>query len=340
MPYARRLGRLGALALTLAALAAPGWGQSGRRPTPQQPKDATGGEPGADVQLGTQEVLLAVTVRDAAGRPITNLTKDEFIVAENRVRQTLVSCQIASVPVNVVLVLDASGSVFTKHTSIRRAAEGFVAKLGPEDRVSVVQFADKVELLQDWTSDREDVKHAIDWRYRGGDATTFWDAVYLAAEEQLSKVEGRRAIIILSDGVDTSSKVTEEQALAALDRTGATVYVVSEAQALIERARPYAGVGGVIQGTAPRARYAILTLEAAQEKMRRLADRYGGRLFAPIEDADLGTAYDDVAAELKRQYVITYNPQNEARDGRWRSIEIYLTRPGLVARTRRGYVAE
>jgi VWFA-related protein len=321
----------------VVALAVPGFGQSGRRPAPRPSQD---GAPDADVQLRTQEVLLSVTVRDADGHPVTNLTRDDFIVAEDRKRQELTSCQIASVPVSVVLVLDASTSVGSKLSDIRKAAEAFVDNLGPEDRVSIVQFADKVELLQDWTSDREEVRHAIEWRYRGGESTAFWDGIYLAADEQLSKVDGRRAMIILSDGVDTDSKLTEAEVRSELDRVGATVYVVSLTQAVIAQIRPYSGFSGVMTGTAPRARYAIQTLEDAEDRLRMLADRYGGRMWAPEKLEDSKDAYVEVAKELKQQYVLTYVSQNDAHDGRWREISIYLGRPGLVARTRKGYVAD
>lgn len=327
------------LALSVAAAGSPfpACAQSGRRPPPKQAPVLPGEDPDADVRLGTQEVLLSVTVRDVDGRPVTGLTGDDFIVAEDRVRQELASCREALLPVNVVLLLDASGSVFSELASIRRAAGRFVEALGPEDRVSVIQFADKVELLQDWTTDHESIRHALNWRYRGGQMTAYRDAVFLAAADQLAKVDGRRAIIILSDGVDSSSKVSEDAVRGALDRCGASVFVVSKAQALIEKIRPYAGKAGVIAGTSRPARAAIGELTAAEEQMRRMADRYGGRLFAPITDAELESAYGDVAAELKQQYVLTYVSHNEARDSRWRAIDIFLTRPGLTARTRKGY---
>lgn len=338
----RRVAAIVALLLALLVTAglAPARAQSGRKPIPKAAPVPPGQDPDADVRLGTQEVLLNVTVRDANGRPVKGLTGEDFIVAEDRVKQELASCREAMLPVNVVLVLDASGSVFSERVSIRRAAGAFASKLGPEDRVSVIQFADKVELLQDWTTDREAIQHALDWRYRGGEATAFWDGLYLAAEDQLSKVEGRRAIILLSDGVDTASKISEDYVRAALDRCGASVYVVSKAQALIERIKPYAGKAGVIAGSAKPARAAIGELIAAEERMKRLADRYGGRLYAPVNDTELDRAYEDVALELKQQYVLTYVSANEARDGRWRAIEIFPTRPGMTVRTRKGYAAQ
>jgi Ca-activated chloride channel family protein len=332
---AARLATALALALALSAAATA---QSGRRPPPK-PLPGEPASDGSDVRLATQEVLLAVTVRDVDGRPVTGLGLKDFIIAEDRVRQELTSCGVAEVPVNVVLVLDASGSVFSELGAIRAAAQRFVDALGPEDRVSVVQFGDKVELLQDWTTDREALRHAVGWRYRSSNSTAFWDAVYLAADEQLPKVDGRRAIIVLTDGVDTTSKVAPEHARAALDRAGASVYVVSQARALIERAKPFTGFSGTLRGTARRAREAIVRLTEAEDTLRQLADRHGGRMFSPLDKRDLDAAYAEVATELKQQYVLTYVSQNEARDGRWRAIEIFLSRPGLSVRTRKGYVA-
>ena len=340
----RRILALSVVLLCLLAFAAagpsPASAQSGRKPPPKPEPVLPGQDPDADIRLGTQEVLLNVTVRDANGRPVKGLTGEDFIIAEDRVKQELASCREAMLPVNVVLVLDASGSVFSERVSIRKAAGAFASKLGPEDRVSVIQFADKVELLQDWTTDREAIQHALDWRYRGGEATAYWDALYLAAEDQLAKVEGRRAIILLSDGVDTSSKISEDYVRAALDRCGSSLYVVSKAQALIEKIKPYAGKAGVISGSAKPARAAIGELMAAEERMKRLADRYGGRLYAPLTDQELDRAYEDVALELKQQYVLTYVSANESRDGRWRAIEIFPTRPGMTVRTRKGYAAQ
>lgn len=341
-------GRLAAaLLLVLVHLAPTGTAaaQSGRRVTPSQNAPA-GAVPnsvddGGEVQLSTQEVLLSVTVRDAEGRSIKGLSPEDFIVAEDRVGQKIESFNPKREPVNVVLLLDASGSVLSELTSIRKAAAQFVDSLGPEDSVSVMQFADRVELIQDWTTDRTEVKHALDWRFKGGEATAFWDGLYLAAADQLAKVDGRRAIVLLSDGVDTRSRVTQTDAMAALDRSAASLYVISKASAIIEKIRPSAGkLGSILNGTGGAARDAIDILTVSEERMRTMADRYGGRLYAPLRDEDLAGVYAEIADELKQQYVISYVSTNDRRDGRWRSIEIYVRRPGLTVRTRKGYVAQ
>src|SRR6185503_13769789 len=132
-----------------------------------------------------------------------------------------------SVPVNVVLMLDASGSVAGQIASLRDAAMRFVEKLGPEDQVSVVEFHSNVELIQDWTSKADEVRHSLSWRFKPGmvmtkdghsqyGSTSLYDALYATAEDQLTKVGGRKAIILLTDGDDTSSKVTYSQSLDAI----------------------------------------------------------------------------------------------------------------------------
>src|SRR6185437_14737114 len=120
------------------------------------------------VRLRAEEVLLNVTVVDPYGHQATELTKDEFIIAEDAQRQDIASFVVSSVPVNVVLMLDASGSVVTEINSLRDAAMHFVRQLGPEDRVSVMEFHTDVELIQDWTAKTEDVRHALSWRFKPG----------------------------------------------------------------------------------------------------------------------------------------------------------------------------
>ena len=317
-----------------------GLAQSGRRlpSTGQQAKGDT-------IQLRAEEVLLNVTVIDPYNRQATDLRKTEFIISEDNIRQDIASFTVSAVPVNVALLLDASGSVITELSSIAKAASHFVDQLGPEDKVSVLEFHSKVELLQDWTSNHDDLRHAISWRFkpgaipRSGGNTALYDAVYLTAEEQLTKIEGRKAIIILTDGDDTSSKVTYEQCLAAALRSGAVVYVVSKAEAMIAGLKPHRGGVGRVFGTRNQADAIAAELERAEQLMADISNRTGGRMYSPLKDEDLNDVYSRVAHELKNQYIITYIPKNEERDGKFRRIGIYLTRAGYLARTREGYYA-
>ena len=329
--------------LLLIGVASP---QSGRKPIPPQ------SGPDEPVRLRAEEVLLNVTVMDAYGHQATELVKDEFIVAEDGQRQDIASFVVSSVPVNVVLMLDASGSVVTEINSLRDAAMHFVKQLGPEDRVSVMEFHTDVELIQDWTANSEDVRHALSWRFKPGmvqtkngsftyGSTALYDAVYSAADEQLSKVEGRKAIILLTDGDDTSSKVTYEQALSSIVKSGSVVYVISKARAFINDLDRYRGKAAkVFAGTtAQQANIFIERFERAERLMTDLATRTGGRIFSPLEEKEMKDVYGQVARELKNQYIITYIPKNLEHDGRLRRVKVFLARPGYSARTRDSYYA-
>jgi len=325
-----------AAALLLAATANP---QSGRKsPELDQPSD----EP---LKLRAEEVLLNVTVSDPYGHQATDLRRSEFIVAEEGKRQQLSSFHVSSVPVNVVLLLDASGSVIGELSSLRDAARQFVEQLGREDKVSVMEFHLKVELLQDWTSNHDDLLHAISWRFKPGAIpktggnTSLFDSIFLAANKQLAKVEGRKAIIILTDGDDNSSKISYDDALAAVVRSGAVVYVVSKARMFIEEADKYRhGVNRVLGGGSLADRY-VTEMEKAERIMTDLATRTGGQIFSPMKDDEMKDVYARVAQELKSQYVITYVPTDDKRDGGLRHVKVYLTRPGYAARTRDSYYA-
>jgi Ca-activated chloride channel family protein len=331
------------LLVALSMVALPASGQSGRKlPSTNRQKQE------GPLRLRAEEVLLNVTVIDPYGRQATDLKKSEFIIAEDGQRQDIASFLVSSVPVNVVLLLDASGSVVTEISSLRDAATRFIEQLGPEDKVSIIEFHTTVELIQDWTSSTEDLRHAISWRFKPGmvrtkegrtqyGSTSLYDALYLASNDQLAKVEGRSAIIVLTDGDDTSSKVSYDQVLASLIRSGAVVYVVSKARAIIEMYRPRGTLDRVFGGSA--AGILVSRLEQAEQLMTALAGRTGGRLFSPMRDDDMKNVYAQVARELKNQYILTYVPKNEERNGQLRRINVYLTRAGYKARTRDSYYA-
>lgn len=343
----RSFGRFYLSILVSVVLAGVGNSQSGRKPvsTAQEGKDDA-------IKLRAEEVLLNVTVTDPFGHQATELAKDEFIVAEDGQRQDIASFVVSSVPVNVVLMLDASGSVISEINSLRDAAAHFVSQLGPEDKTSVIEFHTNVELIQDWTSNTDDVKHALSWRFKPGmvqtkqggftyGSTALYDALFSAADEQLKKVEGRRAIILLTDGDDTSSKVTYEQAMASMIRSGSVVYVISKARAFINELDKYRGRANRVfgGGTAQQADMIVGRLEQAERLMTDIATRTGGRLFSPLEDKEMKDVYGQVARELKNQYIITYVPRNLDHDGRLRHVKVFLARPGYAARTRDSYYA-
>ncbi len=321
--------------------------QSGR--TPMSTK---GGAQDETLRLRAEEVLLNVTVTDSYSHQATDLTKEEFIVAEDGQRQDIASFVMSSVPVNVVLMLDASGSIVSEINSLRDSAMHFVGQLGPADKTSVIEFHTNVELIQDWTAKADDVRHALSWRFKPGmvqtkqgsftyGSTALYDALFSAADEQLAKVEGRKAIILLTDGDDTSSKLTYEQALTSIIRSGSVVYVISKARQFINELARYRSKGARVfaGGNSQMADMMVARFEQAEKLMAELSRRTGGRIFSPLRDEDMKDVYGQVARELKNQYIITYAPKNLEHDGRLRRINVFLTRPGYAARTRDGYYA-
>lgn len=335
--------------LILTLVAGMALAQSGRRLPGSNPQSSNSG--GDDtVKLRADEVLLNVTVMDPYGRQATDLVQKDFIIAEDGQRQDIASFLISRVPVNVVLMLDASGSVAGDIASLRDAAMKFLEKLEPEDKVSVIEFHTNVELIQDWTAKADDVRHALSWRFKPGmvrtkegnseyGSTALYDALYSTADEQLAKVQGRKAVILLTDGDDTSSKVTYQQSLDSIIRSGAVVYVVSKAQQFIAQLRPYAGKMGTVAGTRGTANVMIARFENAERLMTDLATRTGGRIYSPLRDEEMKDVYAQVAHELKNQYILTYTSKNEQRDGRLRHVKVFLTRSGYEARTRDSYYA-
>src|SRR6185369_11003930 len=187
--------------------------------------------PGDVVSVDTTEVMFPVTVRDVEGRLVNDLTRNDFRVYEDNRLQPLSDLALRQVPVDVVLMVDASSSVATNLDDFRRAAEGFAARLADDDRISLIKFDDRIELLQDWTKSRFQLKRALT-RIEGGMFTRFNDALYLTSREQFgAATKSRRALIVLSDGIDSGRGAsTLEAALQALIQAQVTVYVVSNTQ--------------------------------------------------------------------------------------------------------------
>lgn len=314
--------------------------QSGRRAS----SAAVGEVEDEIVNVLTEEVLVPVSVRDETGKSVAGLKPERFIIYDNNVRQELTSLNVRRAPANIVLLMDASGSVFSQMKFIREAAKNFARALPPGDKVSVMQFADRVELLQDWTpaSETAALEKSLDWRYRPGQRTTFYDALYLAADEQLKKVEGRKLIILLTDGIDSTEvkRADFQDALAAVKRAEASVYVVSLTASL--RADIEAKTGGKLKsifgGYDPRqVKQYIGIIDAAERQLEALATQTGGRIFLPLKEDGLLPAYKAIAEELRSQYIVTYTPRPRAAKGEWRRVRVLITNGNYEIGAREGY---
>jgi VWFA-related protein len=244
-------------------------------------------------------------------------------------------------------MVDASSSVSSNLEDFRRAVEGFAQKLSPEDRVSLIKFDDRVELLQDWTQSRLQLRRSLQ-RIAPGMFTRFNDALYLAAHEQLAHTQRRHAIIVLTDGIDSGRGQTSlESALRSLLEAQATVYVVSNTE--IERVRKQRELDSLLAATPAAVQFnrlqiedlreGLRVLEASEGNLARLTAATGGRLYKPASFNALDATYAEVADELRHQYALYYTPLDKTRDGRFRRVRVETSDPQLQVSSRIGYFA-
>ncbi len=323
------------------------------------------------IRVNTELISIDVAVSDRAGmRGAPMLAAEEFTVYENGVRQQVSNFSATEVPFNVVLLIDTSGSTSEDLAIIRRAARRFLTELRPQDRVAVVAFHEQVELLEDLTSDRAKIEQALE-KLPSGTGSAVYDALQLSLDEVFKKVQGRKAIIALTDGVDSFGFHTYEDLLPEVERSNATLYFLevnteafTEAGLLREcyddkhfefsekQLKKYYTEARV----KPREqriqfnRHCLIPkderkqmnqqlYESARREMRVIAEKTGGEVYAVKDLKQLEPAYARIAAELRTQYSIAYYPSNDKRDGSWRKLRVEVRRKGWVAKTRPGYRA-
>ncbi len=315
-------------------------------PTPS-PKVDREVNPGDVISVETTEVMLPVSVRDAGGRLVTELTRKDFRVFEDDREQPLSELALRQTPVDVVLMVDASSSAASNLDDFRRAVQGFAATLAADDRVSLIKFDDRVVLLQDWTQSRFQLQRALN-RITSGMFTRFNDALMLVAKDQFGKSKSRRAVIILSDGIDNNPGGTAfESAVQTLLQAQATVYVVSNTE--MERAAKTAELASITSGSDASVRFnqikiddlreGLRVIDFSEDRLAQLTAATGGKLYKPHSFSALEATYAEVAEELRHQYALYYSPTNKARDGSFRRVRVETVVPSNKATTRVGYFA-
>lgn len=342
-------GSLAAVAFASVLACAPGLtAQERKSPPPDQPAPSRQEiDPDEIITVETSEILLPVTVRNAQGQLATTLRREDFRVFEDGREQPLSDLRLRRVPVDVLLMIDSSSSVANNFEDFRRAAEEFAARLGTEDRVGLLKFDDRVELLQDWTASRVQLRRALR-RLSPGMFTRFNDALYLAAREQFRDPTRRRATVVLSDGIDSGrGSSSAAQALRALLEASVGVYCISNTG--IERARKSAELDALLDATPSAAKFnqlkiedlrlSLRALEESERGLEALTDATGGRLYRPENFADLERVYAEVAEELRHQYALYYTPLDKRRDGRFRRVQVRTADPALRVTARVGYFA-
>ncbi|MCS6805594.1 MAG: VWA domain-containing protein [Acidobacteriota bacterium] len=274
--------------------------------------------------LGTIGVNLPVTVVDKKGRLVTDLTANDFIVLEDGQRQQVQSLSKENeLPLNISLLMDASNSVRPKLKFEKDAAMSFLdtAIRRGQDEALLVAFSSRVELIQDFTDNLEDLRDAIH-SVKASGTTAMYDAIYRVCEEKMPTAPGRRAIILLSDGEDTASRYTIEEAIEMAQKTEVTIYCIGTTNA---------GPFGVVRGTVDA---------PGNKELIRIAEETGGRAYFPASLDELDKIFADISAELRAQYILFYVSTNQARDGKFRRVEVKVAnRDGLRVRVKRGFTA-
>ena len=266
-------------------------------------------------KAGTQVVSIFATVTDAQKRLVSGLTKEDFDVFDNEKPQPVVYFDNSIHPINVVVMLDTSGSMTLTIGLLKQAAEQFLIRLLPDDKARVGAFNDKIQFNARWSSDRDQlVTDAKDLDY--GNGTRLWDAVGASLDE-LKGIDGRKVILVFTDGDDTESKMRLGQVLDRARAEEVMIYAIGLESRYFDgqrqvRTKPDSG-------------------------LRKIADETGGGYFELTKASDLAPTFTKVAQELHSQYVIGFTPMS--LDNKVHKLMVKLKQPGMTAQARRSYLA-
>jgi Ca-activated chloride channel homolog len=271
---------------------------------------------------GIDIVSLNVTVTDGSNHYITDLGENEFSVFEDGIKQNVTFFSRRQQPIAMSLLLDSSASMEQHLGTLQTAATNFIRKLKPNDIAQVIDFDSRVEIRQGFSSNQADLQTAIEQTNAGG-STSLHNAMYIALKE-LRKVKAvteedvrRQALIVFSDGEDTSSLVSFEEVLDLAKRSETAIYAIA------------------LRGNDVQAK----GFREAEFVMRTLAQETGGRAFFPARIEDLAGVYTQIADELASQYTLGYTSANQRRDGAWRRLVVQVSRANITPRTKKGYYA-
>ena len=331
-----------------------------RKPEQQQDQGPTGPEEvdaGDIVRVNTTLVTIPVSVMDRDGRYVPNLLKDDFRIWEDGVEQDVAFFQSVDKPFSVVLMLDTSPSTQFRLEDIQDAATTFVGQLRPDDRVMVVSFNDDIKVLSEFTTDRSKLERAIH-RARTDDGTRLYDALDMVMNQYLARIQGRKAIVLFTDGVDTTSRRADYQTnLTDAQELDALVYPVQydTSRDMNVGNFPSGGqidvwgtiLGGIFGGGMgrrggggpPRGRGTSRgEYQLADQYLLELANTTGGREYRADTLQNMSSAFANVAEELRRQYSIGYYPKRAPQPGQRRSIRVRAKQPNLAVRARESYI--
>jgi VWFA-related protein len=345
--------------------------------TQQQQQSPASNEPeeigeGDVVRVNTSLVTVPVSVMDRSGRYVPDLRQKDFRIFEDGVEQQVAYFASVEKPFTVALVIDTSSSTAFRMEQIQDAAMAFIDQLRPEDQVIIVSFDDDVRVLSEVTSDRYALRNAIR-RTRNGGSTRLYDAVDFVINQRLNRVNGRKAVVLFTDGVDTTSRRASYQSnVRDAEELDALIYPVQydtyqdvnagggggggtnwpgrapmprrrSSSILIDILGGVLGgptiIGGGGGGTIGGAGTSRSDYERANNYLNDLADKTGARLYRADTQRDLTQSFAYIAEELRRQYSLGYYPKNVAQAGQRRQIKVRVMRPDLAVRARDSYIS-
>lgn len=339
--------------------------------TPAGTDQSPDGEGNYSLKVDVNWTYLNASVRErTTNRSVPRLDREDFLLYEDNEQQTVERVETTEAPFNLLLLLDVSGSTRSHIDLIKEASVSFTEQINPNDHIAIAVFNSRVRLLQDFTNDRRQVAQTIR-RIKSGGGTAFYDALETSIDEYMEGIDGRKAIVVFTDGVDNQltgdwsdgSKTTFPQLFRRIQEVDTIVYTIfldTRERSLVRRPPPGTGRGGSIvdiledimrrypngipggggtigggRGMDDDAAY-----EEARQQLALIAEQTGGRMYSPYNIYDLDTVYREIADDLRVQYTLAYSSTNPNYDNKWREIRLRVrNRSDLVVRTRRGYYA-
>ena len=291
-------------------------------PTQTAPQPAAPSRQSQVFRAAVDIVSLNVTVVDGAQHYVTDLDQNDFTVFEDGVKQDLTFFNRRQQTIAMSMLLDSSASMEDKLSTLQIAAVNFVKRLKPADLAQIIDFDSSVQIRQPFTSNQNELESAILQTSAGG-STSLHNAIYISLKElrkirvQSEEDVRRQALVVFSDGEDTSSLVSFDEVLDLAKRSETAIYTIA------------------LRGTDTQTR----GFREAEFVMRQLAQETGGRAFFPTKVEDLNGVYTTIADELASQYTLGYTSRNAKRDGAWRRLVVQVAKPSATPRTKKGYYA-
>jgi Ca-activated chloride channel family protein len=280
------------------------------------------------VTIDAEYVRVPVTVLDKEGRTVADLKKEELTLFDEGNPTPIKNFVLDQTPVHVVLLLDASGSVKEELEQIKYAAIRFAQYFDKRDRIAVIAFSDGVQVLQNWTNDHKKLRKSLKKLERGY-RTAMWDALLSTAQEKLNKVQGKKVIILLTDGLDNESESNSSSVLDSLIKSNTSLYVVSRTRLVkskIASSNRVEFLDRVMKNVLHDDESSVdIYFKKKEASMDHLARTSGGRVLYPQELRALGKTYMQIAGELKTQYVLTFLPPVSSEKD-FRQIEVECSR--------------